>query len=77
MKPSNILVDENGSVKLYDFGICGKVDNSVVETNYVGPTQYFAPELITNIGNYDVRSNVWSLGIASYEIATGRSPYQQ
>uniref|UniRef100_A0A1I7U0K8 mitogen-activated protein kinase kinase n=1 Tax=Caenorhabditis tropicalis TaxID=1561998 RepID=A0A1I7U0K8_9PELO len=77
VKPSNILVDGHGAVKLCDFGICGQLEDSVVKTHDAGCQPYLAPERITSSDKYDVRSDVWSLGITLYEIATGRFPYQQ
>ncbi|PIC16281.1 hypothetical protein B9Z55_022939 [Caenorhabditis nigoni] len=63
VKPSNILVDGHGSVKLCDFGICGELEDSVVKTHDAGCQPYLAPERITSSDKYDVRSDVWSLGI--------------
>ncbi|CAL2049226.1 unnamed protein product [Caenorhabditis brenneri] len=77
VKPSNILVDEHGAVKLCDFGICGKLEDSVVKTHDAGCQPYLAPERITSLDKYDVRSDVWSLGITLYELATGKFPYKQ
>ncbi|CAI5455653.1 unnamed protein product [Caenorhabditis angaria] len=78
VKPSNILVDSKGNVKLCDFGICGVLENSVAKTHDVGCQPYLAPERIATVNsNYDVRSDVWSLGITLYELATGVFPYQE
>ncbi|CAB3410296.1 unnamed protein product [Caenorhabditis bovis] len=75
VKPSNILVNKNGDVKLCDFGICGQLEDSVVKTHDAGCQPYLAPERITSHSNYDVRADVWSLGITLYEISTGKFPY--
>ncbi|PAV62534.1 hypothetical protein WR25_00161 [Diploscapter pachys] len=78
VKPSNILCDRNGNVKLCDFGICGELEDSVVKTHDAGCQPYLAPERVTNmLGKYDVRSDVWSLGITLYEISMGVFPYAE
>ncbi|KJE94951.1 mitogen-activated protein kinase kinase 4 [Capsaspora owczarzaki ATCC 30864] len=74
VKPSNILVDSSGKIKLCDFGISGRLENSVAKT-YVGTNHYMSPERIALAGQYDIRSDVWSLGIALVELATAKYPY--
>ncbi|PAA50496.1 hypothetical protein BOX15_Mlig028471g1 [Macrostomum lignano] len=80
VKPSNILADRSGRVKLCDFGIAGKLVDSIAKTRDAGCRPYMAPERIDyqRVGEgYDVRSDVWSLGISLYELCTGRFPYKQ
>jgi len=78
VKPSNILLDLRGNVKLCDFGISGQLIDSIAKTRDAGCRPYMAPERIdpnkSCIG-YDVTSDVWSLGITLVEISTGRFPY--
>lgn len=79
VKPSNILADRRGRIKVCDFGISGELVNSLADTN-VGSTPYLAPERINPANTkegYTVRSDVWSLGITIIELATGRFPYRQ
>ncbi|CAG8860268.1 mitogen-activated protein kinase kinase [Caenorhabditis elegans] len=76
VKPSNILINAAGDVKLCDFGICGDLVGSYAITVEAGCVQYLAPERIENMDKYDIRSDVWSLGITLYEIATGVYPYR-
>uniref|UniRef100_A0A8R1I3Y0 mitogen-activated protein kinase kinase n=1 Tax=Caenorhabditis japonica TaxID=281687 RepID=A0A8R1I3Y0_CAEJA len=76
VKPSNILVDSHGSVKLCDFGISGQLEDSVAKTHDIGCRPYLAPERIASSDKYDVRADVWSLGITLYEISTGIFPYK-
>ncbi|XP_061556576.1 dual specificity mitogen-activated protein kinase kinase 4-like isoform X3 [Phycodurus eques] len=78
IKPSNILLDRNGNIKLCDFGISGQLVDSIAKTRDAGCRPYMAPERIDPCASrqgYDVRSDVWSLGITLYELATGRFPY--
>lgn len=81
VKPSNILINRNGQVKLCDFGISGQLVNSLVFSLDVGAKAYMAPERINPERNdgryYDIRSDVWSLGISLIELATGSYPYSE
>jgi len=79
VKPSNILVASNGTVKMCDFGISGYLVDSVAKTMDAGCKPYMSPERIDIMGNpsnYDVRSDVWSLGISLIEISMGKFPYR-
>lgn len=78
VKPSNILINRKGEVKMCDFGISGYLVDSVAKTIDAGCKPYMAPERIDpsgNPGQYDIRSDVWSLGISLIELATGTFPY--
>lgn len=76
VKPHNILVTEDGIVKVTDFGIA-KASNSVTITNsnrIMGSAHYFSPEQAK--GSFvDFRTDIYSLGIVIYEMVTGRVPY--
>jgi len=78
VKPSNMLVNSKGEVKLCDFGVSGQLEKSLAKTN-IGCQSYMAPERITgqgrNVTTYTVASDVWSLGISLVEIACGSYPY--
>ncbi|XP_043282987.1 dual specificity mitogen-activated protein kinase kinase 6 [Venturia canescens] len=79
VKPSNILINREGQVKICDFGISGYLVNSVAKTIDAGCKPYMAPERIDPSGDpshYDIRSDIWSLGISLVELATGKFPYE-
>ncbi|XP_076781844.1 dual specificity mitogen-activated protein kinase kinase 5 isoform X4 [Arvicanthis niloticus] len=75
VKPSNMLVNTGGQVKLCDFGVSTQLVNSIAKT-YVGTNAYMAPERISG-EQYGIHSDVWSLGISFMELALGRFPYPQ
>ncbi|XP_074654664.1 dual specificity mitogen-activated protein kinase kinase 7-like [Tubulanus polymorphus] len=80
IKPSNILLDECGRIKLCDFGISGRLVDSKAKTRSAGCAAYMAPERIDPPNptkpDYDIRADVWSLGISLVELATGEFPYK-
>ncbi|XP_071797092.1 dual specificity mitogen-activated protein kinase kinase 6-like [Asterias amurensis] len=82
VKPSNVLVNRNGMIKMCDFGISGRLVDSVAKTIEAGSKPYMAPERIDpditgNAKGYDVKSDVWSLGITMFELATNEFPYEK
>ena len=79
VKPSNILMNESGEVKLCDFGISCRLTASKAKTK-TGTIMYLSPERIkpgNNGKTYDVRADIWSLGITIIQMATGKHPYHE
>ncbi|KAI9834014.1 MAG: hypothetical protein M1826_005919 [Phylliscum demangeonii] len=89
VKPTNILVNTRGQVKICDFGVSGNLVASIAKTN-IGCQSYMAPERIATGtgagaiahaganpggGTYSVQSDIWSLGLTIIECAMGRYPY--
>jgi mitogen-activated protein kinase kinase len=85
VKPTNILVNTRGQVKICDFGVSGNLVASIAKTN-IGCQSYMAPERISGGGvaqaganpgggTYSVQSDIWSLGLSVIECAMGRYPY--
>lgn len=81
VKPTNILVNTRGQVKICDFGVSGNLVASIAKTN-IGCQSYMAPERISGggmaagaDGTYSVQSDIWSLGLTIIECAMGRYPY--
>ncbi len=74
IKPQNMIISRDGKVKVADFGIARGVSSQTVGTNAVGSVHYISPEQAR--GSYsDARSDIYSLGITMFEMATGRVPF--
>lgn len=72
VKPSNVLVNSRGEIKLCDFGVSGQLIDSMANS-FVGTRSYMAPERLKG-SKYTVQSDIWSLGLSLIEMAIGRYP---
>ena len=79
VKPANVMITQNGAVKVMDFGIARAVaDNAATVTqtaNVIGTAQYLSPEQARG-ESVDARSDVYSTGCLLYELVTGTPPFQ-
>lgn len=76
MKPSNIMLQPDGSLKLIDFGIAREYkQESNADTTYIGTKGYAAPEQFGK-AQTDARTDIYSLGVTIYHLLTGKSPYE-
>ena len=74
IKPGNIMLQEGGRVLLTDFGIAKVIESGTVTTMALGTPAYMSPEQIEGLA-LDQRTDIYSLGVMLYEIATGRRPF--
>ncbi|MFF9805384.1 Stk1 family PASTA domain-containing Ser/Thr kinase [Streptomyces coeruleorubidus] len=75
MKPENVLIGDDGRVKVADFGLVRAVDTVTNTTGTVlGTVSYLAPEQIEN-GTADPRVDVYACGVMLYEMLTGDKPH--
>jgi CRP-like cAMP-binding protein len=75
IKPSNIMATRDGSVKLVDFGLAGRVEDEVVGDTLWGTPRYMAPEQMGGQGA-DSRSDLFALGHVAYEMLCGEPLFQ-
>ena len=81
IKGANVLLKRDGSVKLIDFGVCGRVTpDRPTRRSFVGTPNWMAPEVVATkdgykYSPYDFRADVWSLGATLLELANAAPPY--
>lgn len=77
LKPQNILIKDDGTIKITDFGIAMAMNSTqLTQTNSVmGSVHYLPPEQASGKGS-TIRSDIYSMGILFYEILTGKLPFK-
>jgi serine/threonine protein kinase, bacterial len=76
VKPENVLISDDGEVKIADFGLVRAVAEAGITSTSVilGTAAYLSPEQVGS-GDADPRSDVYAVGILAYELLTGRTPF--
>jgi len=75
LKPENVLLADDGRIKIGDFGLARAANNNTATGQaLLGTIAYLSPELVTR-GIADARSDIYALGIMTYEMLTGAQPY--
>lgn len=77
IKPQNVLILDNGMVKITDFGIATALNNhELTETNSIMGSVHYLPPEQANGNGATVKSDIYSLGILMFELLTGRVPFK-
>ncbi len=75
MKPANIMLKPDGTVRLIDFGIAREYkEGKEGDTEAIGTRGYAAPEQFGGRGQTDARTDIYSLGVTLYHLVTGKNP---
>tara|TARA_Y100000741_G_scaffold341104_1_gene303137 strand:+ start:53 stop:1144 length:1092 start_codon:yes stop_codon:yes gene_type:complete len=75
LKPHNILINNNLEIKLCDFGFAREFKDTLLTETICGSPLYMAPEILNN-HKYNIKSDIWSLGIIMYEMFMKDHPYK-
>ena len=79
VKPENVLMADDGRVKVADFGLARAINSETQHTAtggvLIGTVSYLSPELVVN-GKADARADVYAAGVLMYEMLTGHKPHQ-
>jgi serine/threonine protein kinase len=77
IKPANLLVDRNGTVKIFDMGLAKffHADGEVLTRRVVGTADFIAPEQTYDSHTVDIRADIYGLGATAYFVFTGEIPF--
>jgi tetratricopeptide (TPR) repeat protein len=77
LKPNNIMIDRSGNAKIMDFGIARSIGGKGITGAgvMIGTPEYMSPEQVEG-KDVDQRSDIYSLGVILYEMATGKVPFE-
>ena len=77
MKPGNVMLQDDGTVKIIDFGIAREFKpNQSTDTKPLGTRGYASPEAAESVSQTDARSDIYSLGVTLFHLVTGHSPME-
>lgn len=77
LKPGNVMLLPDGTVRILDFGLAKARDQSISETGaHFGTVSYMSPEQVRG-DKVDGRADLWALGVLMYEMLTGRKPFNR
>ena len=77
MKLENVMLCENGYIKLIDYGLAKQAQSDDLSTTKAGTPEYFAPEMISTsrAPGYNKTIDWWGVGIIMFELLTGKTPF--
>ncbi|MDA1267268.1 MAG: serine/threonine-protein kinase, partial [Planctomycetota bacterium] len=76
VKPGNIMLTNNATVKVIDLGFCAKLNEQNPEDSAVGTVQYLSPEQAEGGAKADLRSDIYALGVTLFQLTVGRLPFE-
>lgn len=75
LKPENLLLDQDGHIKIADFGLCKEqITHENTTTTFCGTPEYLAPEILED-NDYGLAVDWWGTGVLMYEMMCGRLPF--